>query len=112
MNPSPGPWRLNRIISDGAVRYSLRDSGSAEVFSLRLHEGVPNPMMPADNIAIIACAPEMREMLLKLEWQYDDEYDMDFCAICNESRKRDSRSKKPLAHAHDCPLGALLERLR
>lgn len=59
-------------------------------------------------------APEMREMLLKLEWvDYDD---IEVCPICGASKEDNWDYEKqcvlPPKHINACALGALLERLR
>ncbi len=105
MNPSPGPWRwlnghwdLSALLSaKGEELVRASSTGDIHVYN-------------DDDKALIAAAPEMREMLLKLEWQHDDDYT--FCCVCQAGRRDDSRSKKPLTHETGCTLGALLERIR
>ncbi len=107
MNPSPGPWSWD------AEQHSLnvlRASNGVSVAMLDVRVTPEGAAAEVSDRALIALAPEMREMLLKLEWQHDE--DMTFCCVCYAARRDGSRSKKPLVHEADCALAALLEKLR
>lgn len=60
---------------------------------------------------LIACAPEMREMLLKHEWDgaWDDNHSG--CPECMSPEKIESQRDTGV-HTSDCALGKLLDRIR
>lgn len=112
MNPSPGPWRWgkNEHCSCRDHKDVILDAAGAEVVGGTSGHCGDAVQVGDDDGELIQAAPEMREMLLKLEWQRDD--DFAYCATCSAGRRDDSRSKKPLTHEAGCALAALLERIR
>lgn len=95
MNPSPGPWRW---VSDE------ENEAHSGLFAAN-----GNPVLDCDlaawsddDEALLAAAPEMREMLLKLEWMGDTNEEHDICPCCALFK----------VHSSGCALAALLERIR
>jgi hypothetical protein len=96
MNPSPGPWKLVPPTNDVAATYIADRNGNA--------------ILGGDDLTLIAAAPEMREMLLRLEWAGRDQAgreDADPIPCCPICAARPGEK----IHAR-CRLGALLERIR
>jgi hypothetical protein len=100
MNPSPGPWRWAPN-SSGSKDAVIVDSNGGEVARGYEGEGGDWVVAEPDDAALIALAPEMREMLLKLEGAMLGDGG-DACAWCSEFQ----HSPK------DCEFAALLEKLR
>lgn len=101
MNPSPGPWRWD-------VYNNLIDAEGTEVAGDPGEGGHGVSVENRDDQALIAVAPEMRDMLLKLEWSKPDTYDQGGeCPECGAGA-----AYKFCVHTNDCHLAALLERIR
>ncbi len=114
MKPSPGPWRWDKNPYDFDCS-DLEDANGKEVAGNPGEGGWGIAIGNPDDRALIALAPEMREMLMGLEWVDDD--DIPRCPMCGASREDTGwnfEEQKPLPPRHDdkCPLVALLEKLR
>lgn len=101
VNPSPGPWRPTSRGSE--IRFVDANDEDTGVWCA-------DTAGAKDNVMLIAAAPEMREMLLKLEWAGREEAidemadDLHVCPACG-FRKGEK------FHAR-CEFAALLERIR
>jgi hypothetical protein len=100
MNHSPGPWNWGYYDDQDLIEPEAlcqRNGSRIGVFSDHLSE---------DDAKLIAAAPRMREMLLKLEWAGGDPPGGG-CPECG-----DAHAQRPKAHRPDCELASLLEPLR
>lgn len=95
MNPSPGPWRWRLNGGDGDV-WALDDADGNPIVG---PGGLNYITVASEERSLIAAAPEMREMLLKLEWT--DEF-QPMCPCCSW----------PERHQPGCALASLLDRIR
>lgn len=108
MKPSPGPWRWVKGHWDllglfsraaGEEKCVLQAGSSQDIHAYNM-----------DDAALIALAPEMREMLLRLEWSGtdapldDDLPPIPSCPLCG-ARKGEKLHVR-------CTLGALMDRIR
>lgn len=109
MNPSPGPWKLTRQLTGASVGYSVIGADGQRVFALGLNGEEPAypPMTVVDNAALVVAAPEMREMLIRLEWVVGSKGGR-YCPDnqCGIPEATDAK------HRNGCALAALLERIR
>lgn len=92
MKPSPGPWRWKN--------HRLWDADGWAVIDDRKPKGAGVRTDVIDDRTLISLAPEMREMLLRLEW-VDVDRAVPHCPVCFEGKG-----------GYICSLGALLERIR
>ena len=100
VKPSPGPWAWGNEVPSGDQ--SILDAKGMRVIDA-VNEGPVCCENPDDGM-LLALAPEMREMLLKLEWS-DQTAGDSWCHECFNLRE--------VGHvASDCRLAALLEKLR
>lgn len=99
MNPSPGPWMWQR---DLGQERNLMDAACRCVL-------VSNPSPEHDDAALIASAPEMRDLLLRLEYS-SNVGALAICAACAAPEGLPHETE-PFTHA-PCSVGAVLERIR
>jgi endogenous inhibitor of DNA gyrase (YacG/DUF329 family) len=91
--PSPGPWKWVPFLNwDGGLQAA---DGTYVIGNDETDNTPDNP----HDAALIALAPTMREMLLRI----DDQRPSVHCPICGATG---------FAHAEDCELAALTEKLR
>lgn len=101
MNPSPGPWHPTQCGNE--IRLVDANDETTDVW-------IEDTVGAKDNLILVALAPEMRDMLLKLEWSaYDGSAGVGYCPNC--------KAVEPLElgggdHDSHCALAALLEKLR
>lgn len=109
MKPSPGPWKWDDDFDEGYVLWDATGNLVLATYEAIGHADSQTAERK-DLRALVAAAPEMREMLLKLEWSGNQS--LACCPKC-ERRPPSKYDKVPsLGHAHDCALAALLDRIR
>jgi hypothetical protein len=96
---SPGPWRW-AIESESSNCLHGADGSYVATF-----DGESDPATDRGNRALLAAAPEMLDLLHRLEWRSDDgdgeDTPLDSCGICGGV----------LRHRPHCELAALLARI-
>ncbi len=102
--PSPGPWKWVPFVNwDGGLQAA---DGTYVIGNDETDNTPDNP----HDATIIAAAPRMREMLLRLEWTgWLGIDDGPGCPVCSGSKPDDMING---GHAPDCELSALLKDLR
>lgn len=102
---SPGPWRWD---ADERSRNVLRAADGDTIATYDEAYLKPRGAVDIANRALLASAPELLEMLRKLEWVKDEECtagDGLSCPCCGWV-------KHTTGHAPDCRLSELLGRLK
>jgi hypothetical protein len=112
MKPSPGPWKWREVNGAKTVEaWCLQCADDTYVAIPNTDETIS--LRSEDDKALIALAPEMREMLIGLErtpGAYDGEMGGEpGCPVCRYPMPVPG---DPHSHAVACALAALLDRIR